>query len=94
MMVKALDYERVEKLIQEKKPKVVIAGIREDWPVSSGEIWREGEFLKEHGVTTWSWWGTPAVQFDDGEICEAWIVVEKDGSPFLSEEERIALMED
>jgi hypothetical protein len=63
--IRVFDWALAEKIISERKPKVAIAGLIDDWatdhPWTSGVIWRDGERVKSECVYLSSYWATPGL---------------------------------
>lgn len=68
--MKYMDWEKVQKIVDEHPNSVIYAGLMEDWNNTSGLIFAKGKYYKGYvyGVSKWA---TPIVDVD-GEEIECW----------------------
>lgn len=73
---RGLDWKLVRRIISERQPVTVHAGLAEDWACTSGLVFANGEMLhaEDACLYTGSWWATPVVVLDDGLDSEDEIV--------------------
>ncbi len=67
------DWNKAAKLIKEKKPTIVSAGVRDDWEWTGGEIYKDGKIVKDGGTYLSSTWAVPEIDID-GEVKECYIM--------------------
>jgi hypothetical protein len=67
---KYMDWNKVQKIVDENPNSVIYAGLREDWNNTSGLIFARGEYYNGY-VYGCSNWATPIVDVDGKEI-ECW----------------------
>lgn len=67
---KYMDWEKVQKIVDEHPNSVIHAGLMEDWNNTSGLIFAKGKYYDGY-VFNNSTWATPIVDVD-GEEIECW----------------------
>ena len=70
---RVFDWEKAARLILERKPSVVSAGLQDDWEWTKGEIWKDGLPVPKEDTYTYlaSNWAIPEIDID-GEIIECY----------------------
>ena len=60
------DWEKAARLIKERQPLIVEAGLRDDWGYTGGRIWEEGKPVPEDDTYTFlsSTWAVPELDLD------------------------------
>lgn len=61
------DWDKAAELIRERKPKVVWAGLQDDWEWTGGIIYENGNIIKDSHSYLASTWAVPQIDLD-GEI--------------------------
>ena len=64
---KYMDWDKVQKIVNENPDSVIRAGLREDWNNTSGLIFAKGKYYDGY-VFGASCWATPIVDVDGEEI--------------------------
>ena len=67
------DWKKAAEIIRERKPKVVSAGLRDDWEWTGGIIYEDGKPVKDSYTYLESTWAVPEMEID-GEIVECYIM--------------------
>jgi hypothetical protein len=69
------DWHKAAKLIRDKKPKLAMAGLRDDWEWTGGPIFTEGQPVPRENTYTYlrSTWAVPELNLD-GEIIECFVM--------------------
>jgi hypothetical protein len=77
---KRFDWIGAAKLIRERKPKLVEAGLAEDWGCTSGRIFDDGEPVKQEDTYVYlsSAWATPIVVLDGDEEIDCFLEGQED----------------
>lgn len=65
---KVFDWEKAAKIIKEKNPETVIAGLQGDLEYTSGIIWEDGKPVTDSYTYLASTWATPIIILDGQEI--------------------------
>jgi hypothetical protein len=75
---RVFDWDKAAKIIKERKPVNAAAGLSEDWGYTGGDIYRDGEPVKEDDTYVYlsSDWATPVLEID-GEQIECWVMESK-----------------
>jgi len=68
---RVFDWDKAAKLIKERKPNLVEAGLEEDMEWTAGTIYENGKIVKNDYTYLSSTWATPVVVID-GDIIECW----------------------
>ena len=68
--MKYMDWQKVQKIVDEHPDAVIHAGLMEDWNNTSGLIFAKGKYSDGYGYGC-SCWATPIVDVD-GEEIECW----------------------
>lgn len=68
--MKYMDWDKVQKIVNENPNSVIYAGLMEDWNNTSGLIFAKGNYYRGY-VYGASVWATPIVDVD-GEEIECW----------------------
>ena len=68
--MRVFDWEKAARLIVERKPKVVRAGLRGDWVWTGGTIWAGAPDMDSYTYLA-SDWARPEIEID-GEAMECW----------------------
>lgn len=68
--MKYMDWDKVQKIVDEHPDSVIYAGLMEDWNNTSGLIFARGQYYSGY-VYGCSVWATPIVDVD-GEEIECW----------------------
>lgn len=68
--MKYMDWQKVQKIVDENPDAVIHAGLMEDWNNTSGLIYAKGKYYDGY-VYGCSSWATPIVDVDGAEI-ECW----------------------
>lgn len=77
--MKYMDWEKVQRIVNENPNSVIYAGLREDWFFTSKLIYAKGKYY-DGDICGCSDWATPIVEVD-GEEIECWTYKEtKEGS--------------
>ena len=76
---RVFDYEKAFSLIQSRNPRIVIAGLAEDWKYTSGTVYKKGKFIDSDTAYLFSTWATPSIEMD-GIGYECWKKVSQDDS--------------
>lgn len=58
------DWDRAAARIAEEHPKSASAGLRDDWEYTGGEIYRDGDPIKDEYTYLTSTWATPELKMD------------------------------
>jgi hypothetical protein len=66
------DWHKAARLIKERSPKIVKAGLRGDWEYTGGTIFQDGKINKEDYTYLSSAWAKPEIELDD-DVEECWI---------------------
>ena len=74
--MKVFDWDKAARLIVERRPKVVEAGLSEDWEYTGGTIYENGEPNKKSYTYLASTWATPEIELD-GESFDCYITESK-----------------
>lgn len=61
------DWDTAAKLIRENSPSIALAGLRNDWEYTGGEIYIDGEPTFDSYTYLASTWATPELDLD-GEV--------------------------
>lgn len=79
---KVFDWHKAARLIAERKPSIVYAGLAEDWEYTLGVIFRNGSIVTSDLSTMhlFSVWATPVIEID-GEVLECYIEHTKENNP-------------
>ena len=67
------DWAKAAKLIKEKNPQFVMAGLKDDWEWTGGEIFVDGEVIKNDYTYLQSTWAIPQIMIDD-EIIDCYVM--------------------
>lgn len=65
---KVFDWDKAAKIIKEEQPKLVYAGLAEDWEWTGGLIYKNGKPVKNEYTYLASRWATPVLILDGEEI--------------------------
>lgn len=67
-----LDWEKLETFVAERKPIEVSAGILNDWFWTAATIYKDGQYIENHGAYTHSCWATPGfkAEMENGDTIE------------------------
>lgn len=68
---RVFDWDKAAKLIKERKPNLVEAGLAEDMEWTAGTIYENGKIVKNSYTFLASTWATPVVVID-GDTTECW----------------------
>ena len=74
--MKVFDWDKAARLIVERRPKVVKAGLSEDWEYTSGTIYENGEPNKKSYTYLESTWATPEIEID-GDFFDCYVMESK-----------------
>lgn len=66
-----LDWDKAAKLIKDKNPKRVMAGLRGDWEYTGGIIYENSEAIIDNYTYLASTWATPQLDLD-GHIVDCY----------------------
>ena len=61
------DWDKAAKRIAKVRPEIASAGLRDDWEWTGGEIYRDGNPVKDSLTYLASTWATPELEMD-GEV--------------------------
>lgn len=67
------DWDKAARLIKEKSPTVVSAGLRDDWEWTGGLIYKNHEIVEDGGTYLASTWAVPEIMID-GEVESCYIM--------------------
>lgn len=73
MEMMVFDWNKAAKIIREKKPKVVRAGLRDDWEYTGGVIYENGSIVFSSSCYLASTWAVPEISVD-GEVLPCYIM--------------------
>ena len=74
---KVFDWDKAAEIIRDRKPRVAVAGLAQDWNNTSGNIVEGGEILEDSWWKPYlaSAWATPALELDNGELIPCYILI-------------------
>ena len=71
------DWHKAAKIIKERKPKIAMAGLRDDWEYTGGTIYEDGHIVKSPCAFLASTWAVPELYIDSGEVIPCYIMESK-----------------
>lgn len=75
-MNRIIDWEQIKKFVEERQPVEVSAGLLDDWFWTAATVYKNGKWIKDHGVYEHSYWATPGfkAEMPNGDVIEraAW----------------------
>ena len=69
--MRVFDWDKAARIIKERNPNIVEAGLKEDWSWTGGEIWENGAEAYNPFVYLGLTWATPVLKID-GETIPCW----------------------
>ena len=84
-ILNVFDWEKAAKLIRDRKPKLVEAGLEDDWDYTGGKIYENGDIVPKDKTYTYlaSVWCIPKIIIDDEEL-DCFVVLESENSKWNS----------
>lgn len=77
---KVFDWDKAAKIIRERKPEVVEAGLQEDWGNTAGEIFEDGEIVENY-TYLFSMWATPILRLNRSEEIQCFVECTDEANP-------------
>ena len=70
------DWDKAARLIKERKPNIVKAGLERDWGYTGGTIYKDGNPVKDSYTYLASTWATPQISLD-GKVESCYVMKSK-----------------
>jgi len=66
------DWDKCRAWVAERQPLCVAAGLTEDWFWTAADIYRDGQWIEDHGAYLMSHWATPSfkAEMPNGDTIE------------------------
>jgi hypothetical protein len=67
-----LDWEKLKAFVTERNPVEVYAGILNDWYWTAATVYKDGQYIEDHGAYTHSYWANPGfkAEMQNGDTIE------------------------
>ena len=88
--MQTLDWQKLERFIEERKPVEVSAGLLDDWFWTGATVYKDGEWQDRDAAYVTSYWATPGfkAEMSNGDIIEIVASTEETAEQAAKREEK------